>query len=323
MPPEASEKEEVVDRGDLVDNDEENNESEIEEQSLSDEEKGEAGEESGEESGEAAADESENTDADSDGEGAAEEDVEDAGEPMLPKARYDSVQARNRALQERIDRMEAEREGQLANARENAAAVPPAEEGDVSVQDELSALDDKINDALLDGDKDTASKLRKEQREMEQDIMRQEMSHSSQNVAEQAREQVRVDATVDFLEATYTQLDPNAKSYKQETIDEMETLRGAFLATGQYTSSQALLKAAKYMFPDMEAPESAPVAKSKAGAVKKAVAAANKQPPDISGTGDDASSGGIQEEINVSKLTMTDMESLPEATLKRLRGDVF
>ncbi|RLC95804.1 MAG: hypothetical protein DRI46_14460, partial [Chloroflexi bacterium] len=216
-------------------------------------------------------------------------------EPMLPKSRYDSVQARNRALQDRIEQMEFDRETALENSKQ-AQAQAQAQQAQAQSKpeippDPLAELDNKITDALLDGDKELASKYRREQRSLERDFFQQELQASTQRATSQARDQVRLDTTVDFLEATYTELNPHADSFSQETVDELEDLRHAFESTRGYSSDQALLKAAKYMFPNVPVPDT-PQAPSKAGALKKAVKASQSQPPDLKKTGQDASTGG-------------------------------
>ncbi len=238
-------------------------------------------------------------------------------EHMLPKSRYDSVQKRNRALQEKISRMEEEREQMIA-ARKEVAPTEALEDN------RLSELDDQINDALLDGDKDKAKTLRAEQRTIEHEFFKTEMAEATGSATEVAREQVRLDASVDFLESTYDELNPRADTFDQKRVDEMESLRHAFVASGDYSPSQALLKAAKYVFPDAAPLQEAPVpAASKKEAVKAAVKAGKKQPPDIGGVGEDSDTAGVKDDIDPGRLSEKDFDALPEATLKRLRGDLM
>ena len=251
------------------------------------------------------------------------ETEEESTEQMLPKSRYDSVQARNKALQDKLDRMERERE-EFLEAQKKTSEQDDKKDDKQSPEARLVELDDQINDALLDGDKTKANELRREQRDIERQMFQDELTSTTQNATAQAREQVRLDATVDFLEATYDVLNVDSKEFNQAAVDEMEGLRQAFESTGQYTPSQALLKAAKYMFPDVPHPEDTPAEKkSDADAIEKATEASNKQPPDIKDTGQDADSGGIQEDIDPKKVTMKDIESLPAATLAKLRGDIL
>ena len=267
--------------------------------------------------------EEEGTEEDEEGTGEDEDgdESESEPEPMLPKHRYDTVQARNRALQERIDRME-EQESQYA-----IPDTPPAGAAGAP-DDQINELDGKINDALMDGDKDAASQFRRQQRDIERQMIHNEMQETTQTATTLAREQVRLDAAIDFLEENYPAVNPDNEAYSQELVDEMEDLRVAFEASGTLTATQAALKAAKYVFPGVTevAPQGQQEPKQKAAlkkAVKRAVSAAGKQPPELSTTGQDASSGGIQEDINVNKLTMEDMSALPEATQARLRGDIL
>lgn len=309
---------EEIDRGDFLEDEtaeeteEEATEEEGTEEPAGEEPEGSEGDDT--EGSEGAEEDDSESDA-----GEVEEEEEPEPEPeehMLPKSRYDSVQKRNRALQEKIERMENEREQMLANRKE-----PEAE--DTTTNTRLSELDDEINDALLDGDKDKAKSLRAEQRELEHSVFTAELQETTRSVTIQAREQVRLDASVDFLEATYTELNTQSDDFDQVKVDELESLRHAFVASGDYSPSQALLKAANYVFPNMpEMPADAPAPKaSKKDAIKKAVKARKKQPPDINGVGEDADAAGIKDEIDAMALTEKDFDALPEATLRRLRGD--
>ena len=315
------------DRGDVIDEKAEETTPETKEEEGTSEatsEEGDSTESGAEEPGGA-----DGADEESAGEGESTEEKDGDKSPseyMIPKSRYDTASKRNKALQAKIERMESERAERIEATR---TAEPSAETGagagaeKPSPQSRITELDDLITDALLDGDKDAAGKLRTEQRDLERASLRDELSQTSATAASQAREQVALDATVDFLETTYEELNPQNKAFDQKAVEELELLRHAFQSTGEYTGAQALLKAAKYKFPDLPQLDEAPATKSDKEKVKKAIDAANKQPADISGVGDDAGSGGVQEEIDPSKLTQSDMETLPEATFKRLRGDTL
>jgi hypothetical protein len=159
-----------------------------------------------------------------------------------------------------------------------------------------------------------------------------DMDESSDSTTDAAREQVRLDMAIDHIEATHDEFNPDSEGYSQEVVDKVQELRNGFVATGKYSATQALLRAMDFVLPKkaMDAPEddADPDAKAKKEdelrrtGLKKATDASNKTPADAKGTGDDSDSAGLQDTINVDKLSYEDIAALPEATLKRMRGDI-
>lgn len=262
------------------------------------------------------------------GEKAEGDDTEKSGEDkngkMIPKSRLDAKTKQNRELQARLDRME----------KAEADAAITKETGDIrtGIESELTEMDAAINKAIADDDMEEATRLRGVVRSKERELWQLDMSESAAATTDETREQVRLDLTIDHIESTYDQFNPDSKGYEQETVDKVQELRKGFYATGEYTPTQALLRAMDFVLPkkdmnDMKDAAADAGAKAnkeaeltKAG-LKKATDAANKQPPDASKLGDDADKHGLQDEINVDKLSYEDVASLPEATLKRMRGD--
>jgi len=256
-------------------------------------------------------------------EGAAPEEEDDdvKKEPMLPKSRYDSVAARNRELEARIQELE--------NAGKKEEADAKRQEQVDNAEQEIINLDKQIMQALKDGDDDKAAELRSKQRAAEREQMRLEMRENDQKSVSEAQEQVRLDLTLDAIEENYDQLNPDHDDYDKQLVAEIQELRLGFLATKRYTPTQALIKAVKTLVPDPQVKHTAentnkgedPEAKKKN--LKKKLDAADKQPPDLDGVGDPGNSGGMGDLPDGSKLTEADLDSLPESSLKRLRGDIF
>lgn len=255
-------------------------------------------------------------DEDTDGE---EEDTEEGSkekEPMLPKSRYDSIKAKNKALQERLAKFDAE-----AKAKEDKAIA-----SDINTkQARIDELDDEINDALLDSDKALAKRLRKEQRTLEAEILQAEFDKKTRVITDEARESIRLDMTLDSIEEAFPSLNPDdPENYSQELVDLVKELRDGFMGTGKYSPTDALLTAVNHILGDPAATIVDKPVKNvsrRKTAVKKAVDAANRQAPNTSGIGNDGDSGGISEIPNANRLTDADLDSLPLETLKRMRGD--
>jgi hypothetical protein len=260
---------------------------------------------------------------------AGEESGEDtdgkpAKEKMIPKSRLDAKTAQNKALQERLARFE--------QAEQAAASAKDADDAKAGIEAELTTLDEAINKAIADDDLAEANRLRGEVRGKERELWQMDLDAKAAATTDETREQVRLDLTIDHIESTYEEFNPDSDEYSQETVDKVQELRAGFYATGQYTPTQALLRAMDFALPkkDMGDVENAAdeagkkadkeAERTKAG-LKKATDAANKQPPDASKVGEDSSKHGLQDDINVDKLSYEDVASLPEATLKRMRGD--
>lgn len=241
-------------------------------------------------------------------------------EPMIPKSRYDSKAAENRELKERLDRIE----------RENREKARRQEQTDnkSNLETEIDDLEGQYLKAVGEDELDKAKELRKQIRAKERELFQSEMSESSQETSAATREQVRLDLTIDHIEKEYPAFNPDSDDYDDALVAKVQELRAGFAATGQYTPTEALLKAIDIYMPKADVKDIKDAASDKKvdaernkQALKKSVDASNKQPPDASGLGEDADALGKKEDLNIDKLTYEDIEKLPAATLKRLRGD--
>jgi hypothetical protein len=239
-------------------------------------------------------------------------------EPMLPKSRYDSVAARNRDLEARIAELEAQGKQKEANAAKEKQVT--------DTEASIAELDIKYAEAVKDGDAESMAQIRAQQREAERELLRAEMQQTGQSSAEFAQEQVRLDLTIDAIEEQYPQLDPNADDYNESLVNEIQELRAGFEATGRYSPTQALIKSVKTLVPESTAPapEVAETPAPDQKKLKKKIAAANKQPPNLDDVGDQGNSGGMDStDPDPTQMSVEDLEALPESTLKRMRGDVY
>lgn len=279
--------------------------------------------------------EAEDKKAEGDDGGGKDADKKDGDkEPLIPKSRLD---AKNKLLQEERERREAlEAKLAEADARDRKATQDNAVNAQAQrmqvLNDTVIELDTKINDALADGDRTLATRLRGEQRQLERQIIRAEMDEQAVQTSSQTKEEMRLDMTVDHLEEIYPQLNPDGDEFDSDLVTQIQELRAGFVATGKYTQTQALLQAVSVYIPTDERVKAADdgTGKSKQNEVKderkeqalrKAVDAQGKQPPDLDGVGDDSDKQGLKDEIDTKKLTFDDLESMPLEKLKQLRGD--
>lgn len=270
----------------------------------------------------------------------------------IPKDRFDAGMKKERDAKEAAEKRAAEAEAKLAK---QAAGVDAKK-----LQEEIAALDEQLDKALADNDVEAKKRLRAAIREKDQALSRAEARELAAQGTAIAVEQIRYDRVVDDMETAYPFLVAEGETFNEAITGELLELKGAFEASGM-SSSESLKKAARILAPALKeakaalekgdkdaeavAEESArkakeeaeakakaaggdAAAKSKAeeeakarreAAVKKGLEAKELLPASKPGT-----AGKADKEIvdpKASKMSDKDFDALPEAELKRLRGD--
>lgn len=252
-------------------------------------------------------------------------------EPRIPKSRFDQAVAKARAAekaqQERADKLEAE----LAT-RSGTVDYEKAEA-------KLDTLEEDLEKAIADGNVEAKVRLRKEIRQMNQQLAESRAAAYSQHATAVAVEQIRYDALVDRMETEHPELNPdNVDTFDETVVAEIMDYKSAFEAKGE-ASTVALKKALKAVYgtakpaekkeePDekdegdlkKKADDKAAVRKGEA--VKKALDTKGKQPADTGKTGLDSDKAGKSgKSVDIDKMTDKDYDKLDEAEKRRLRGD--
>lgn len=235
---------------------------------------------------------------------------------MVPKARLDEVLAKQKALQKQLDEINA------ANEKNDQAP----EEYDFDAK-ELA-----YQNFVLDGETEKAVALRREIRQAERAQLEYEMRQEmTQNISAD-RQMTALQQAAAAMEEAYPVFDQNSESYSEELTNEVVELRDAFIARN-YDAVDALSKAVQYVVKSNDLDQPAASAPSLAGKaspvdevakkraqVSKKLKAAEAQPPELPG---ESSSTHGEKGIDLSTLTEEEFDALPEATLKRLRGDIL
>ena len=336
-------------RGDVVDSELDKDNDETPEEETDEEQPSKESEDETEEEGEK--DEEETDEEDGDEDDGDEESGGDTKEPMLPKSRYDAANQKYKDAAARVEELEAriaemDRAGEEATAKQQREVAQARDDELAKLQTTIDEIDHKIEDAHADGDRKLAAQLRQEQRQMERKLARAEVKAETAAASVQTREEVRLELTIEQLEEMYPQLDPGTEKDPNPEFDgalvaEILELKNAYLATKKYSPSQALLKATGMFMRDVPTGE----AETETGeeenddgvqdteaqkktretrkkkALKKAVDAQKKQPPDTQGVGDDSDTSGIKDSVDPSKISLKDLDNMPLDELKRLRGD--
>ena len=224
--------------------------------------------------------------------------------------------AKQKALQKQLDEINA--------ANEKAAEAPDAYDFD--------AKEVEYQNMVLDGETDKAVALRREIRKAEREQLEFEMRQEMNQTVTQDRQMTALQQAANAMEEAYPVFDRNSESYSEDITNEVVELRDAFMMKG-YEAVDALSKAVKYVVKDHDldqAQESAPslagqaqktdeVARKRAQVTRK-LRVADSQPPELPG---ESSSNYGEKGIDLSTLTEDEFAALPEATLKRLRGDIL
>ena len=239
--------------------------------------------------------------------------------PMVPKSRLDEVLAKQKALQKQLDDMKA--------AQEVAESAP--EEYDFATKEvEYQSL-------VLDGEADKAAELRHEMRKAEREQIAFEMRQEMTQTVNQNQQATALQTAANDLQENFPVFDQNSESYNAEYTQEVIDLRDAFITQG-LGAVEALGKAANFVVKSYDLVETADegsalsgdkapakradeVAKKRAEVSRK-LRAADAQPPELPG---ESSANRGERALDVASMSEDEFNALPEATLKRLRGDII
>jgi len=245
------------------------------------------------------------------GEESVEEEVAERKPILIPKARFDQAQ---KAARERAELAEAKLAALEARQPVKAADTD-------ALRTEISALQDKYEDLLIEGERDRAREVRKQVDDKREELIEQRLTQQSQATGNAAVEQMRFDMQLAQIEAKNPSLNPDSGAYDEVLATEVSEVLSAFKARG-YTATAALQKAVHYVVrTDDTTAEDPDIKRSQRGqqARKAVAAAAKKAAPDLTKVGrSSAKDDGLPD---VTKMTPEQFAKLDEAALSKLRGD--
>lgn len=230
-------------------------------------------------------------------------------QPMVPKSRLDEVLAKNRDMAE-----------QLKNERAAREALQPKAEADAAAFD-FDAKEADYMQAVLDGEKDKALAIRKEIRAAEK------IETSTQTRTDSGRESeaMALQRAADQVQETFPQFKEGATEYNAEATARVIKMRDALIMQGS-NAVEALNEAVdfvvrKYNFDTpIEDTNVVNLDAKRQKDVQKKVDVQKKQPPEVMGEGERTRTAA---QSQVDTLSDEEWAALPEATLRRLRGDMF
>ena len=249
-----------------------------------------------------------------------EEQVAEEPEPdkkeapkMIPKSRLDEVLAQNKALKKRIEQSE--------KVQKEIEEAPEAYDFD--------SREEEYMDAVLDGDKDKAKAIRKEIRQAEASKMESELTRDIEQKVTRSSTETAIQDAAHAIEEAFPIFDSNSDDFNEALTAEVNKYMTGFVQSGQ-NPVEALEEATTYVLQKNNmldaSTESVPIlgntdstAKKKAQVSKK-LKAAESQPPDLPG---ESSANKGEQPYDLNNMTEEEFDALPEATLKRIRGDIL
>ena len=184
-------------------------------------------------------------------------------------------------------------------------------------------------DAVLDGDKDKAKAIRKEIRQAESSKMEAELTKDIESKVSRTSTANAVQDAASAIEEAFPIFDANSDQFNKELTDEVNKYMTGFISAGQ-NPVEALEEATTYVLQkhnmiDSSTGAEVPVLgkakeQKKRSQVSKKLKAADSQPPELPG---ESSAAKGEKALDVHNMTAEEFDALPEATLKRLRGDVL
>lgn len=242
----------------------------------------------------------------------------------VPKSRFDEAVNKERAAREAAERRAAELEAKVRQ-EEKSADVKKLEES-------VDEMETKYNDLVMDGEKEKAREMMKQIRLTERKIAEMMSDEKTTRATARAVEQVRMEAAIAKLESDYPQFNKESEDFDQDLVDLTLAEHQRLMEVEKMSPSAALLQAGmkimKKMSPAAAADKegarglaaAAKGADRKAGQVSKNLDTAKRQPASMKASGKDSDQAG-ETKIDVSTLTPSEFNALPETTKARLRGD--
>lgn len=265
-----------------------------------------------------------------------EEDKGDEGDEDKPAADAKADEKPRRGKQSANDRIqelirknkdrEAEYQARIKELESNQAMVKVAEDlADAEVK--LTEMEEKYAQLLLDGNTKEATRIRQEMRQLERAITKQQSQQDSLQVKEAAKEEMRYDATVSSLEATYPQISPDSDDYDTDAVEEILTIHKGLVAQG-LPASLSIQRAVKYVLgaPSTNDDKGDDIVDKGLQRTKDAknrnVDASKKQPANTAKVGADTDKlGGGVDASSVLKMSQDDFSKLSDDALAKMRGD--
>jgi hypothetical protein len=245
---------------------------------------------------------------------------------VIPVERHEQVLGKERLAREAAEQRAAELEKQIRKVDQTESAKV--------LDDKIEDLEDKLESARLDGNKDKALELAREIRKLEREASAATQADVGNQARDQAREEMRLDLTIEKLEVMYPVLQDGSDTYDQDIVDLVLATQRDLIQRLRLAPSRALEEATVKVMAKItptvadDKPAGLGAAKEtsdrKAAQVAKNLDAAGKQPASMKDVGVDGDKlGQNKEEGDPSAMTFEEFNALPAATKAKMRGDLI
>ena len=251
-------------------------------------------------------------------------------EARIPKSRFDEQVGKERAAREAAERRAAELEEQLNAQTERQRAEKDRTEVVTALDTQVTELEAKYQDLLLDGNTAEAAKVMREIRMTERQIAKMEAKEESAAVVNQALEKQRFETAVARLEADYPLLNPESESYDNDLVQMVILIQQDMVRSGTSPSNAIAIAAKRVMErmvpkPQESDPKGLSAAKTndrQQKAVEAALSTQKSQPASMKEVGYDSDTRGEKGLPDVSHMSADEFAALPKATQDRLMGNL-
>lgn len=250
------------------------------------------------------------------------------GKGIIPVEQHKKVLDRERAAREAAERRADELERQIKSVDSTADIE--------KIEAEIVELEDKIESARLDGNKEEIKRLNNEIRIRNRQISVNQSTQMTERAKEQAREEIRLDLTIERTEELYPMLNADNEAYDQDAVDLVLATQRDLIERMRMPPSKALAEAARKVMAKLIREEAADddgeeakglknadkTSDRKKEQIRKNIDAANKQPASMKSVGLDSDKAGQDRELaDASVMSFEEFSALPEATKAKMRGD--
>lgn len=254
-------------------------------------------------------------DADDDADG--EEDEPDRQEIRIPKSRFDEAISKERSERAALQRQNEELLAKLGIKKQDDILAESRKQVD--------ELETAYEEALFEGKKDDAKRLRRDLTNARSDLTNRMMEIEAEKIKADTAETIGFNYALDSVLETYPALDNKHPDYDVKLDNRVATVFESMLRSGMRrvdALKQAVTLFVEYI-PAKGKGEPKKLVKTRSvDSARKAHEAANKQPPDSNGVGKSLDSkGGRIKGSEISRLSDDEFEKLSEQELAELRGD--
>lgn len=185
----------------------------------------------------------------------------------------------------------------------------------------LAKLSDDYEEALLEGERDKAKKIRAEREKLQDDFSEYRLNYANQATRNSVSKEVYYTRELETQLERHPQLDSESDIFDSELADDVNALRLTYMNKGEEPHI-ALRKAVKRLIPDKPTKSSEDVSSQRNKDARKRNADANRrQPPNLSDVGSDYSKDDISQPKTLLELSEAEFDKLSDEELAKARGD--